>query len=340
LEFLENLPDILRNPKVLIAGGAVIVLIVVAVLFILPSGGSGTAEKEEFAATQQALTPEEQQEQDVLYTRKFRAAQRDFKNGNFAKALENIALAEKVKSTKELQEFKAQVEAKMTGTKDDQAFHRASAIDTIASYQEYLDKYASGTHAKEAKNKITQLTELEKKKELERKKWASSRVKLRSAYKTINVKETREMTVKYGFFEKYYNKNGDFRNFFEAQTNEGDTVVVDFATGLMWHQGGSYDYMDFGEVKKWLDRLNSQKYAGYSDWRLPTLEEALSLLEKKENQAGLFIDSIFSKEQKYIWTGDNFDNNKVWAVDIFGGDANRVPRTLEAYVRPVRSQKY
>jgi hypothetical protein len=97
--------------------------------------------------------------------------------------------------------------------------------------------------------------------------------------------------------------------------------------------------MNYREVGKWLAQLNRQKYAGYSDWRLPTLEEALSLLEKTENQAGLFIDPIFSNEQKYIWTGDTFDKYKVWAVDLFGGDANRVPLTLEAFVRPVRSEK-
>ena len=337
LQFLENLPEILRNPKILIAGGAAIVIIVTALIFLLPSGETEPSEKSASKENQKVLTPEEQQEQDFAYTRKFRAAQRDFGAGNYPKALEQITAAENIKTTKESQELRAQIEAKMTGSKDDQAFQKASETNTIAGFQEYLDNYASGAHVKEAKKKITELQVLEKKLEKERKKWASLRITLRSQYKTLTVKETREMTVKYGFFEKYYNKNGNFRNFYEALTTNDVTVIVDNATGLIWHQGGSTDYMDYVSVKKWLEKLNNERYAGYSDWRLPTLEEALSLLEKNENSDGLFIDSIFSKEQKYIWTGDNFDEEKVWAVDLFGGDANRVPLTQEAFVRPVRS---
>jgi serine/threonine protein kinase len=340
-QLLENLPEILRNPKILIAGGAAVVIIVLAIIFILPSGETETTEKKETTAaeSQQALTPEQQQEQDVLYTRKFRNAQRDFRRGNYERAMEQITEAEKIKTTKELQELKAQIETKMVGSKDDKAFQEASAANTITAYQGYLDNFASGAHAREAQNKIAELKKLEKKREQEKKKWAASRIKLRSEYKTLTVKETRAMTVKYGFFEKYYNKNGDFRNYYETLTNNGVTVILDNATGLIWHQSGSTDYMGYKEAGEWLARLNSQKFAGYSDWRLPTLEEALSLLEKTENQAGLFIDSIFSKEQKYIWTGDIFDKYKVWAVDLFGGDANHVQLTLEAFVRPVRSQK-
>jgi hypothetical protein len=74
----------------------------------------------------------------------------------------------------------------------------------------------------------------------------------------------------------------------------------------MWHQSGSGDWMEWDEVKEWVEDLNSKGgYAGYDDWRLPTLEEAASLLESSKVDGGLYIDRIFSNKQEWIWTGDS-----------------------------------
>ena len=141
------------------------------------------------------------------------------------------------------------------------------------------------------------------------------------------------------FFEKYYNKTGNFRNHFELQVINAQKVVVDYATGLMWLHGGSRDYMDYSKIQGWIDSLNRGKYAGFSDWRVPTLEEVASLLENKENRYNLFIDTVFSHLQKYIWSCDTFSNSKAWLIDFYGGDANPIEKTVKAFIRPVRSEK-
>jgi len=82
------------------------------------------------------------------------------------------------------------------------------------------------------------------------------------------------MLKKRGFFASNWNKSGNFSNKYEAKTINGENVVIDNATGLMWHQSGSEKYMSYTKAKKWIDELNRRSYAGYRDWRLPTLEEA------------------------------------------------------------------
>ena len=122
---------------------------------------------------------------------------------------------------------------------------------------------------------------------------------------------------------------------------KGDVVVVDNATGLMWHQSGSDNHLKWEEIQEWVEDLNSEEgYAGYQDWRLPTLEEAASLLEPNKRD-GLYIDPVFSRRQDGCWTGDKFGSKATWGANFYsgggmgGGDWGRIGR--HEYVRPVRS---
>jgi len=71
------------------------------------------------------------------------------------------------------------------------------------------------------------------------------------------------------------------------------------ATGLMWQQSGSPEQLKFGVEKRepweYVDQLNQQHVGGFSDWRLPTIEELASLLEPIGQHEGLFIDPVFDK---------------------------------------------
>jgi hypothetical protein len=136
---------------------------------------------------------------------------------------------------------------------------------------------------------------------------------------------------------------------YNFKTIGGDKVVVDKATGLMWHQNGSDGSdgsMKYKKVKKWIRKLNKRGYAGYHDWRLPTVDEAASLLESRKKNVGedghmdLYIDPLFGCEFS-IWTGDELDDGSeaAWAVNFYDGsvlwpDSNYV---YYDYVRPVRS---
>ncbi|MHC4268123.1 MAG: Lcl C-terminal domain-containing protein [Planctomycetota bacterium] len=126
-------------------------------------------------------------------------------------------------------------------------------------------------------------------------------------------------------------------NDFEEKTINGNNVVIDKATGLTWDQSGSKEYMDYHKAKIYVGQLNRDKYAGYNDWRLPTLKEALTLLEQEESSNGFFIDSRFDKTQALIWTSDKRSAWRAWAVYFDVGYCSYYSTGYDGiYVRAVR----
>jgi len=173
-----------------------------------------------------------------------------------------------------------------------------------------------------------------------------ARVSLRFVARSQSEKEVGEMLKRKNFFSKrhYWNKNfcnprGDFANEYEVKTIRGDKVVLDHAAGLMWHQSGLEKYMDYDEAEKWINELNRRGYAGYSDWRLPTIEEGASLLERSKMNGDLYIDAKFSAKQRFIWTSDNVSDSsgRAWVVNFYVGGVCRDDVIRSSYVRPVRS---
>lgn len=82
-------------------------------------------------------------------------------------------------------------------------------------------------------------------------------------------------------------------------------VVFDQAYGLMWQQSGSDETLIDEEAEDYITKVNRIRFAGCDDWRLPTVEEAMSLMEPKNQSNNLYIDPIFDNTQKDIWTGDH-----------------------------------
>ncbi|MHC4268286.1 MAG: Lcl C-terminal domain-containing protein [Planctomycetota bacterium] len=165
-------------------------------------------------------------------------------------------------------------------------------------------------------------------------------ITLRSSYSDLSVSQVQTMqniSIRekndWGFYG-----HSTIIHRYDLKVIYGNKVVIDHATGLMWRQSGSDENMEWGDAKKWVRELNNRGYPGYNDWRLPTVEEASSLIESSESN-GLYIDPIFSNKQEWIWTGDVYGSEGAWGV-YFGSDlVFWVNFTSEFYVRPVRSAK-
>jgi serine/threonine-protein kinase len=124
-------------------------------------------------------------------------------------------------------------------------------------------------------------------------------------------------------------------NAFESQ--EGDNAIVDQSTCLIWQRGGSMKPMTFSEATRYIQQLNANHHAGSDGWRLPTLEEAMSLMEPKK-QNGLFIDPNFQGQQRWIWTADKAsDRVSLWTVDFSSGTCYAYPAETQATLPFVRA---
>ncbi len=162
-------------------------------------------------------------------------------------------------------------------------------------------------------------------------------VELRLSYMNLSVSQVQSLSniairrkKSWGFYG-----HSTIQHKYEAKTIGDNKVVIDHATGLMWHQSGSYEYMKRKEIKKWIRGLNRKGYAGYNDWRVPTVEEATSLLESSEKNSGLYIDTVFDKKQRWIWTGDSCSSGGMWRIYFDDGYVDWGDVSL-LFVRPVR----
>jgi len=119
-----------------------------------------------------------------------------------------------------------------------------------------------------------------------------------------------------GFFDQVLNTDSEFANCFIDSGNE--LTVIDERTDLMWQRFG-LDLCSIRNMKSQIEALNKESFAGYQDWRMPTLDEALSLMEGKANEKGVYLHPCFSKEQPFIFTSARRKPTGYWFVDYKQG---------------------
>lgn len=134
------------------------------------------------------------------------------------------------------------------------------------------------------------------------------RVSLRRQPKLIsNQMQIADMLLEYDFFDSSRNPHGSFVNSF---VDNNDGTVTDTATGLMWQKSGSSPLSN-RRAKEYINQLNQRRLAGYSDWRMPTVEELASLLARRRKD-GVHMDPVFDNKRSTCWSVDKREPENAW----------------------------
>ena len=131
---------------------------------------------------------------------------------------------------------------------------------------------------------------------------------------------------------------GRFENDFEQRTIEGERVVIDHATGLMWQHATS-GQMNQADASQYLATINRTAYAGFTDWRLPTVEEGASLImaqQQNHGRSGFYMAAVFDASKHYFLTADRSGSRRnYWKVHCNYGNIGFYSTTVN--VKAVRS---
>ncbi|MBU4268564.1 MAG: DUF1566 domain-containing protein [Acidobacteria bacterium] len=274
-------------------------------------------------------------EKDKAFDEKFQQASELFKKGDLLKAWAVVLEAKKIKMTEPLRLLEEQLAAKIQADEarakqesqvvqnqwqqESQAFAKAEAENTMAGWQNFLNTYPQGEFAFKAEKKIAVFKKKAQEnvdQQLLLKIKQLQKTKLRSAYLSLGQADISALL----------RQSGKPPAQFETHEHGGAKVMLDFATGLMWNLWQKP--MAYDKAKWWANRIT----AGYGGWRLPSTEEAVSLLQMDRAQyAGL---AGFA-----VWSGDtvNDQSRTIWVLKLPEGQFTAAGYDQFFYVWAVRT---
>ena len=115
-------------------------------------------------------------------------------------------------------------------------------------------------------------------------------------------------------------------------------IVSDRATGLLWQQSGSEYPMTWIKAHAYIEKLNEKVYGGHNRWRLPTVDELMSLLARTPHGKDYCIEPAFDRNQKWLWSCDRRSFTSAWYVSVDMGFVSWQDFTGYYYVKGVCSR--
>ena len=126
-------------------------------------------------------------------------------------------------------------------------------------------------------------------------------------------------------------------------TDHGDGTISDQESGLMWKKclEGQEGSQCLGKpaLSSWslaTQQASTNHFAGYTGWRLPTLAELKSIVEKQCSYPAANLNIFPGTPSAGLWSSDNDDTNNAWSLDFSKGSAFSVMKAGGKYIRLVR----
>jgi hypothetical protein len=142
--------------------------------------------------------------------------------------------------------------------------------------------------------------------------------------------------------------------------------VMDNTTGLVWEikNLGDHDINDLytwyepddkkngknmgkesvgKDTNSYIKTINNEKYCGYKDWRLPSLQELLGIVAFNHSPSinEQFFNDIILKDsdsyKMYFWTSSSYiDSNFAGFIDFYKGKSGWMEKSYKNHIRLVR----
>jgi hypothetical protein len=150
--------------------------------------------------------------------------------------------------------------------------------------------------------------------------------RFRSSPASLSQDQAKIIIARHGFYSSDWNPAGKgIEHEYNPQIIGEALVVVDHGTELMWEKGVAAfaKYFSNPTPEARLEELNT-KFAGFDNWRLPTLEEAMSLVTtheealatKRSGKEAIHLHPIFERTGTHrIWTSDS----GIWTIIVGEG---------------------
>lgn len=118
-------------------------------------------------------------------------------------------------------------------------------------------------------------------------------------------------------------------------TGPNDHTVVDSVSKLEWQDN------EIGTPKTWPEAINhceSLSLGGYSDWRLPNINELRSISDMSKGYPAI-VTGFTNVGSTYYWSSSTLADHSVdaWFVDFRDGQQNISYKGYSSYVRCVRA---
>jgi serine/threonine-protein kinase len=114
-------------------------------------------------------------------------------------------------------------------------------------------------------------------------------------------------------------------------------TVLDKTHGLLWEQSGSPYPLTWPEAGDYIQDRNQKGFAGRSDWRLPTVDELLSLITAGPQSHSYCLALPLDSGKKNLWSADRRSFTAAWFVAIDLGYVFWQDFTCHYYARAVCS---
>lgn len=125
------------------------------------------------------------------------------------------------------------------------------------------------------------------------------------------------------------------------QSAEQWALVRDDRTGLIWSAADSSSRdVTFEKAQGAIANLNGAKFCGFDDWRLPTIQELLSIVDYSRRSPAIDTNFFWGTKNDWYWSSTPAAASPAdcaWIVNFNNGNSNWNNHDNRNQVRAVRS---